>query len=255
MRVKNVLVDENNNTISLSDLRKNAVQSEKRKYRVVYAHTDVVNDNGLKLNADSIEVTRDKYPLLFEHNDNRVEDVVGFITTTGEPNPSGEFVGDITFYATEQGAHAEKLWADGVLNELSVSYYIKDCEEIVNYENSESYLNVLKAVLKEVSIVSVGADRNTGLIGDVVDETDKIGEVEITDKHEEIEVEVENTQDEPTSVDNSPETVATSEDVVEKEYDEEDNDEKLVENDSSESEIDELDKIKLELLKKIAKSL
>lgn len=255
MRVKNVLVDENNNTISLSDLRKNAVQSEKRKYRVVYAHTDVVNDNGLKLNADSIEVTRDKYPLLFEHNDNRVEDVVGFITTTGEPNASGEFVGDITFYATEQGSHAEKLWADGVLNELSVSYYIKDCEEIVNYENSESYLNVLKAVLKEVSIVSVGADRNTGLIGDVVEETDKIGEVEITDKHEVIEVEVENVQDEPTSVDNSPEAVETSEDVVEKEDDEEDDDENLVENDVDESGIDELDKIKLELLKKIAKSL
>ena len=255
MRVKNVLVDENNNTISLSDLRKNAVQSEKRKYRVVYAHTDVVNDNGLKLNADSIEVTRDKYPLLFEHNDNRVEDVVGFITTTGEPNLSGEFVGDITFYATEQGAHAEKLWSDGVLNELSVSYYIKDCEEIVNYENSESYLNVLKAVLKEVSIVSVGADRNTGLIGDVVEETDKIGEVEITDKHEVIEVEVENTQGEPISDDNSQETVETSEDVVEKEDDEEDDDKTLVENDSSESEIDELDKIKLELLKKIAKSL
>lgn len=158
MKIKNVLLDASNNKVTLSDLVANAPGD--KPIKVVYAHTDVVNDNGLKLNADSITVTREKYPLLFEHFGNRVEDVVGYIVTDGKPNEQGEFIGDITFYDTPQGQHAKKLWEDEVLNELSVSYYIEDYEQI-DALNGEIYFNVLKALLKEVSIVSVGADRDT----------------------------------------------------------------------------------------------
>ena len=72
----------------------------------------------------------------------------------------GEFVGVIHFYNTEQGKHAAQLWADGVYNELSVSYYIQDYEIIDDLDGGE-YINVKSALLKEVSIVSVGADRDT----------------------------------------------------------------------------------------------
>ena len=160
MKVHNKLVDVNNNAITTETLKKNATGETVKGVTVVYAHVDVVNNNGLKLNSDSIEVTREKYPVLVEHSDARVEDVVAYITTDGKPNESGEFVGVIHFYNTEQGKHAAQLWADGVYNELSVSYYIQDYEVIDDLDGGE-YINVKSALLKEVSIVSVGADRDT----------------------------------------------------------------------------------------------
>lgn len=160
MKVHNKLVDVNNNAITTETLKKNATGETVKGVTVVYAHVDVVNDNGLKLNSDSIEVTREKYPVLVEHSDARVEDVVAYITTDGKPNEQGEFVGVIHFYNTEQGKHAAQLWADGVFNELSVSYYIQDYEIIDDLDGGD-YINVKSALLKEVSIVSVGADRDT----------------------------------------------------------------------------------------------
>ena len=160
MKVHNKLVDVNNNAITTETLKKNATGETVKGVTVVYAHVDVVNNNGLKLNSDSIEVTREKYPVLVEHSDARVEDVVAYITTDGKPNEQGEFVGVIHFYNTEQGKHAAQLWADGVFNELSVSYYIQDYEIIDDLDGGE-YINVTRALLKEVSIVSVGADRDT----------------------------------------------------------------------------------------------
>lgn len=160
MKIKNVLMDERENVITVGDLIKNSADDKAGKsYRVVYAHVDVVNDNKLQLTADSIQTTRDRYPVLVEHADNRVEDVVGYITTTGKPNEAGEFVGELTFYTnTPQAQHAEQLWRDGVINELSVSYYIKDYDVM----DDGDYVKVNSAILKEVSLVSVGADRNTG---------------------------------------------------------------------------------------------
>lgn len=160
MRVYNKFVDVNNNAITTETLKKNANGETVKGVTVVFAHVGVVNNNGLKLNNDSIEVTRKKYPVLVEHSDSRVEDVVAYITTDGKPNEQGEFVGVIHFYNTEQGKHAAQLWADGVYNELSVSYYIQDYEIIDDLDGGE-YINVKSALLKEVSIVSVGADRDT----------------------------------------------------------------------------------------------
>lgn len=160
MKIKNVLVDERDNVITVGDLVKNSAgDNAPKSYRVVYAHVDEVNDNKLQLTANSIQTTRDRYPVLVEHADNRVEDVVGYITTNGKPNEAGEFVGEITFYGTTpQAQHAEQLWRDGVINELSVSYYIKDYDVMEDGE----YVRVNSAILKEVSLVSVGADRHTG---------------------------------------------------------------------------------------------
>lgn len=160
MKIKNVLIDERENVITVGDLvRNSAGDNAPKSHRVVYAHVDEVNDNKLQLTADSIQTTRDRYPVLVEHADNRVEDVVGYIETDGKPNEAGEFVGEITFYGTTpQAQHAEQLWRDGVINELSVSYYIKDYDVMEDGE----YVRVNSAILKEVSLVSVGADRHTG---------------------------------------------------------------------------------------------
>lgn len=164
MKIKNVLIDERENVITVGDLvRNSAGDNAPKSYRVVYAHVGEVNDNKLQLTADSIQTTRDRYPVLVEHADNRVEDVVGYITTNGKPNEVGEFVGEITFYGTTpQAQHAEQLWRDGVINELSVSYYIKDYDVMEDGE----YVRVNSAILKEVSLVSVGADRHTGEVSE-----------------------------------------------------------------------------------------
>lgn len=164
MKIKNVLIDERENVITVGDLvRNSAGDNAPKSYRVVYAHVDEVNDNKLQLTANSIQTTRDRYPVLVEHADNRVEDVVGYITTNGKPNEAGEFVGEITFYGTTpQAQHAEQLWRDGVINELSVSYYIKDYDVMEDGE----YVRVNSAILKEVSLVSVGADRHTGEVSE-----------------------------------------------------------------------------------------
>lgn len=172
MKVTNKLYNENGAVLVVDTNPDN-----KDSVQVVYAHVDTVNDNGLKLNSDSLEVTRSKYPVLVEHSDRRVEDVVGYIETTGKPNEKGEFVGDITFYNTPQGQHAKQLWADGVFTELSVSYYIKDYDVID--DDDSFYIDVKQAILKEVSIVSVGADRNTFEIKkDDADTTDDTNEPE-----------------------------------------------------------------------------
>lgn len=174
MKIKNILKDANGNALNVNDLKRNAEDQKqpKKGIPVVFAHVDIVNDNGLKLNADSIETTRTRYPLLFEHSDRRVEDVVGYIETDGKPNEAGEFVGVVYFYDTPQGQHAAQLWADGVISELSVSYYLKEYEWIDNLDETE-YINVISAILKEVSIVSVGADRDTHEIEPTDEPTDE----------------------------------------------------------------------------------
>lgn len=147
------------------------------KIAVVYAHTDEVNDNGLKLNADSLVATREKYPLLYEHSDNSIDNVVGYVETDGKPNDKGEFVGYITFYNTPNGQHARQLWEDGVLDELSVAYFVEEAEKIDSLDN-DYYLNILKATLKEISLVSVGADRNTGAVDELSEDSDDNDEPE-----------------------------------------------------------------------------
>lgn len=153
------------------------------KIAVVYAHTDEVNDNGLKLNADSLIVTREKYPLLYEHSDNSIDNVVGYVETDGKPNENGEFVGYITFYNTPNGQHARQLWEDGVLDELSVAYFVEEAEKIDSLDN-DYYLNILKATLKEISLVSVGADRNTGAVDELSEDSDDTEETPEEDKEE-----------------------------------------------------------------------
>lgn len=236
MKVYNKLVDVNNNAITTETLKKNATGETVKGVTVVYAHVDVVNNNGLKLNSDSIEVTREKYPVLVEHSDARVEDVVAYITTDGKPNEQGEFVGVIHFYNTEQGKHAAQLWADGVYNELSVSYYIQDCEIIDDLDGGE-YINVKSALLKEVSIVSVGADRDTHEIKTEDEPTD------------EQDTETEEPADENSTEQSEAETVEDTEEQNTTEDTTEEILEEITENEDEKRTDAELNALKLEFFK------
>ena len=105
---------------------------------------------GSRFRESSIITTRERYPLLFEHSDLRVEDVVGYIETDAKPNEKGEFIGTMYFYNTEQGQHAKQLWIDEVINELSVSYYLDEFD-VVDTGNGDVFLDVKNCILKEVS--------------------------------------------------------------------------------------------------------
>lgn len=179
MKIRTKVVNASGEEIAPEDVTTKAPE----KIAVVYAHTNEVNDNGLKLNADSLIVTRDKYPLLYEHSDNSIDNVVGYVETDGKPNEKGEFVGYITFYDTPNGQHARLLWDDGVLDELSVAYFVEEAEKIDSLDN-DYYLNILKATLKEISLVSVGADRKTGAVDELSEDSDDTEDAPEEDKEE-----------------------------------------------------------------------
>ena len=204
MNINNILLDSNNNKIETNTLIHNAKNDKKDGIDVVYAHIAVVNDNGFSLRENSITTTRERYPLLFEHSDLRVEDVVGYIETDAKPNEKGEFIGTMYFYNTEQGQHAKQLWLDEVINELSVSYYLDEFD-VVDDGTGNVFLDVKNCILKEVSIVSVGADRATGeAVSDVTTEDDKteIAEVATNALEENAPVDVQELSE---NSDNSPE--------------------------------------------------
>lgn len=211
MKIRTKVVNASGEEIAPEDVTTKAPE----KIAVVYAHMDEVNDNGLKLNADSLIVTREKYPLLYEHSDNSIDNVVGYVETDGKPNEKGEFVGYITFYDTPNGQHARQLWADGVLDELSVAYFVEEAEKIDSLDN-DYYLNILKATLKEISLVSVGADRNTGAVDELSEDSDdKEGEPE-DESSEDKEEPSENSEDseEPEELDDSTEDDDEEDDVL-----------------------------------------
>ena len=217
MNINNILLDSNNNKIETNTLIHNAKNDKKDGIDVVYAHISVVNDNGFSLRENSITTTRERYPLLFEHSDLRVEDVVGYIETDAKPNEKGEFIGTMYFYNTEQGQHAKQLWLDEVINELSVSYYLDEFD-VVDDGTGNVFLDVKNCILKEVSIVSVGADRATGeAVSDVTTEDDKteIAEVATNALEENAPVDVqelsENSDDSPEESEDVEQEVETEE--------------------------------------------
>lgn len=231
MNINSILVDSNNNKIETNTLIHNAKNDKKDGIDVVYAHIAVVNDNGFSLRENSITTTRDRYPLLFEHSDLRVEDVVGYIETDAKQNEKGEFIGTMYFYNTEQGQHAKQLWLDEVINELSVSYYLDEFD-VVDDGTGNVFLDVKNCILKEVSIVSVGADRATGeAVSDVTTEDDKTEIAEVAtnaleksalDDVQELSENSDNLPEEAENVESEVETEGvepegeTSEEVVEK---------------------------------------
>lgn len=205
MKIRTKVVNAAGEEIAPEDVTTKAPE----KIAVVYAHTDEVNDNGLKLNADSLIVTREKYPLLYEHSDNSIDNVVGYVETDGKPNENGEFVGYITFYDTPNGQHARQLWTDGVLEELSVSYFVEEAEKIDSLDN-DYYLNILKATLKEISLVSVGADRKTGAVDELSEDSDD----EPKDKEDEPEEDKEEPSENSEELDDSTEEDDEEDDVL-----------------------------------------
>ena len=145
-----------NNTVHLQLAENEATEQENGDYKIkaVVAHANVVNDNGLILDGDVIEFQRETYPFLFNHTAN---DLLGEVKTTFDAEQKA-YISEITIYATKQDII--KAIKNGVYDSVSISYYITDYDFI----EDDDAIVVQRALMNEVSLVSVGADSEAKLI-------------------------------------------------------------------------------------------
>ena len=151
-----------NNTVHLQLAENEATEQENGDYKIkaVVAHANVVNDNGLILDGDVIEFQRETYPFLFNHTAN---DLLGEVKTTFDAEQKA-YISEITIYATKQDII--KAIKNGVYDSVSISYYITDYDFI----EDDDAIVVQRALMNEVSLVSVGADSEAKLIANELSE-------------------------------------------------------------------------------------
>lgn len=116
---------------------------------IVAAHSFVTNDNGLYLNGDVVEQSREVYPFLFNHGKSAA-DVIGDVRLTYD-NDLNLYKGKVNMDDTNPAI--TKAMENGAYDSVSISYYVNDYD----YDD-EKGLIVNAATMNEVSLVSVGAD-------------------------------------------------------------------------------------------------
>ncbi|MGL5895739.1 MAG: HK97 family phage prohead protease [Lactococcus lactis] len=124
-------------------------------FSAVIAHINVVNDNGYILDGDVVKFARERYPLLYNHNSEDPQAQIGYV----EPrfiSEGGQYVANLVFNGN--GESIKQAIIDGVYDSVSISYYVESAEWDENYN-----LVVKEALMNEVSVVSVGADKQAKL--------------------------------------------------------------------------------------------
>ena len=145
-----------NNTVHLALNENEATEQETGDYQIkaVVAHAGIINDNGIILDGDVIEFQRETYPFLFNHQGT---DLLGEVKTTFDAEQQA-YISEITIYSTKEDII--KAVKNGVYDSVSISYYITDYD----FSEDEDAIVVQRALMNEVSLVSVGADSEAKLI-------------------------------------------------------------------------------------------
>ena len=145
-----------NNTVHLALNENEATEQENGDYKIkaVVAHTETVNDNGIILDGDVIEFQRETYPFLFNHESSNL---LGEVKTTFDAEQKA-YISEITVYSTK--TDIIKAIKNGVYDSVSISYYITDYD----FSEDDDAIVVQRALMNEVSLVSVGADSEAKLI-------------------------------------------------------------------------------------------
>jgi HK97 family phage prohead protease len=145
-----------NNTVHLALNENEATEQETGDYQIkaVVAHAGIINDNGIILDGDVIEFQRETYPFLFNHQGT---DLLGEVKTAYDAEQKA-YISEIIVYATK--ADIIKAIKNGVYDSVSISYYITDYD----FSEDEDAIVVQRALMNEVSLVSVGADSDAKLI-------------------------------------------------------------------------------------------
>ena len=145
-----------NNVATLKLAANEVTENENGDYQIkaVVAHANVVNDNGIILDGDVIEFKRETYPFLFNH---KGTDLLGEVKTAYDTEQKA-YISEITVYATK--GDIIKAIKNGVYDSVSISYYITDYD----FSEDDDAIVVQRALMNEVSLVSVGADSEAKLI-------------------------------------------------------------------------------------------
>lgn len=129
------------------------------KFNAIVAHADIVNDNGFILDGNVIEFEREIYPFLFNHSDT---ELLGEVRTEFDESQRA-YISEITIY--ESNSDLIKAIKNGVYNSVSIAYYF---DEFTVNDNDE--LVIKHAIMCEVSLVSVGADRDAKIVANELKE-------------------------------------------------------------------------------------
>ena len=145
-----------NNTVHLALNENEATEQETGDYQIkaVVAHAGIINDNGIIFDGDVIEFQRETYPFLFNHQGT---DLLGEVKTAYDTEQKA-YVSEITIYATK--TDIIKAVKNGVYDSVSIACYITDYD----FSEDEDAIVVQRALMNEVSLVSVGADSEAKLI-------------------------------------------------------------------------------------------
>lgn len=121
----------------------------------VGSEVGVKNRNDMILQPNSLEFNSDRHLLLYNHGESSNEIVGDAMTYYDETR--NQYLTDFIVYDTNPAV--KKAVENGALTHVSVAYYLTDYDF-----DEEGGIIVNKALLKEVSLVSVPADPNASFI-------------------------------------------------------------------------------------------
>ncbi|CAM3229953.1 hypothetical protein GHI93_12060 [Lactococcus hircilactis] len=147
--IENAVAEENNDSSDLT-------------IQAIVAHSNVKNSNGFTLVDDALVFNREFYPFLFNHTDT---DLLGK-TKTHFDNKLNAYVSDISVYGDRQ--EIIRAINEGVYDSVSISYYLDE----YSFDEDDDII-VTKATMKEISLVSVGADDEAKLISNELEQEKK----------------------------------------------------------------------------------
>lgn len=126
-------------------------ETGEKKITAIASNVNTVNDNKFYLAGDVIEIQRELYPFLYEHG-----------------KQSSELIGDThVYYDAEANVYKADLFPydtalniknaleRGAFSDVSIAYLVDDYEIVEN-----GIIYVKHAILREVSLVMTGADKD-----------------------------------------------------------------------------------------------
>lgn len=140
-------------------------ETGEKKITAIASNVNTVNDNKFYLAGDVIEIQRELYPFLYEHGKQSSE-LIGDTHVYYDPE---ENVYKADLFPYDTALNIKNALERGAFSDVSIAYLVDDYEIV---ENGVIY--VKHAILREVSLVMTGADKDAKISkNSVSDELEK----------------------------------------------------------------------------------
>ena len=140
-------------------------ETGEKKITAIASNVNTVNDNKFYLAGDVIEIQRDLYPFLYEHGKQSSE-LIGDTHVYYDPE-ANVYKADLFPYDT--ALNIKNALERGAFSDVSIAYLVDDYEIVEN-----GIIYVKHAILREVSLVMTGADKDAKISkNSVSDELEK----------------------------------------------------------------------------------